>query len=54
MILETGHVIDPKNQISAIRDVAIKHGRIAAVAENIDAAKGKRVVNVSGLYLSRA
>ncbi|HUA84892.1 MAG TPA: hypothetical protein VMB85_13610 [Bryobacteraceae bacterium] len=52
MILKGGHVIDPKNQISGRRDVAIKDGKIAAVAANIDAAKGKQLVNVSGLYVT--
>ena len=52
MILKGGHVIDPKNQISGRRDVAIKGGKIAAVAANIDAAKGKQLVNVSGLYVT--
>ena len=51
MILKGGHVIDPKNHISAVRDVAIKDGKIAAVAENIDPAKGKQVVDVAGLYV---
>ncbi len=32
LLLKGGHVIDPRNKISAVRDVAIKDGRIAAVA----------------------
>jgi len=31
LLLRGGHVIDAKNKISAIRDVAIRDGRIAAV-----------------------
>jgi hypothetical protein len=30
-----GHVIDAKNHVSAIGDVAVKEGKIAAVAERI-------------------
>ena len=32
LLLQGGHVIDAKNSISAVRDVAIKDGKIAAVA----------------------
>ena len=52
LLLKGGHVIDPKNKISAVRDVAIKDGRIAAVAPDIPAAQGRKVVNVSGLYVT--
>src|SRR5688572_12164603 len=52
LLLKGGHVIDPKNKISAVRDVAIRGGRIAAVAADIPAAKGRKVVNVAGLYVT--
>jgi dihydroorotase len=50
-ILKGGHVIDPKNQISAVRDVAIKDGKIAAVAANIAASQGRQIINVPNLYV---
>ena len=31
LLLRGGHVIDAKNQVDAVRDVAIKDGKIAAV-----------------------
>ena len=37
LLLTGGHVIDPANEIDAIRDVAIRNGRIARVAESIPA-----------------
>lgn len=52
LLLKGGHVIDGRNKLSAVRDVAIKDGRVAAVAANIDAAKALRTVNVSGLYVT--
>jgi dihydroorotase len=52
LLLKGGHVIDPKNKISAPRDVAVKDGRIAAVATNIPAAAARKVVNVAGLYVT--
>lgn len=51
ILLKGGHVIDPKNGISAKRDVAIFGGAIADVAPSLDAAKARRVVDVSGLYV---
>ena len=51
LLLKGGHVIDPKNQISAIRDVAIAGAKIAAVAENIPASQARRSVDVSTLYV---
>lgn len=51
VLLKNGHVIDPKNNINAVRDVAIKDQKIAAVEANIDAAKAKKVVDVKGLYV---
>ena len=29
LLLKGGHVIDPTNEIDGVRDVGIKHGRIA-------------------------
>ncbi len=52
LLLKNGHVIDPKNNINEIRDVAITAGKIAAVAKNIPAAQAKRVVDATGLYVT--
>lgn len=52
LVLKGGHVIDPKNGIDAVRDVAIKDHKIAEVAEHIQAGAGAKVVDVSGLYVT--
>jgi dihydroorotase len=52
LLLKGGHVIDPKNRISAVRDVAIAQGKIAEVAPSIAASRAKKVVNVAGLYVT--
>lgn len=52
LLLRGGHVIDGKNRINAVRDVAIAGGRIAAVAANIDPKRAKQVVDASGLYVT--
>lgn len=52
LLLRGGHVIDPRNEIDAVRDVAIKDGKIAAVAAKIDPAEAGKTVDVSGLYVT--
>jgi dihydroorotase len=52
LLLKGGHVIDPKNKISARRDVAIKDGKIAAVEANIPPEKAAKTVNAAGLYVT--
>ena len=51
LLLKGGHVIDPKNNIDGVRDVAIREGKIAAVAPSI-AGQAKRVADVTGLYVT--
>ena len=52
LLLQGGHVIDPGNGISAVRDVAIKDGLVAAVAQRLDPAAARKVVNLAGLYVT--
>ncbi len=51
LVIKGGHVIDPKNQIDGIMDVAISDGVIAALAQNIDTAQTAQVVHAQGLYV---
>jgi len=52
LLLKGGHVIDGRNNLSAVRDVAIKDKKIAAVAANIPAAQATKTVDVSDLYVT--
>lgn len=52
LLLKGGHLIDPRNRINAVRDVAIRDGRIARVGENLPADGARRVVDVTGLYVT--
>jgi dihydroorotase len=52
LLLKGGHVIDARNGIDAVRDVAIKDGKIAAVAANIPATQATKTVNAAGLYVT--
>jgi dihydroorotase len=51
LLLKGGHVIDARNRLSAVRDVAIKDGKVAAVAADIPAAGALKTVDVTGLYV---
>jgi dihydroorotase len=52
LLLKGGHVVDPKNNLSAVADVAIRDGRIAAVAATIDPAGAFKTIDVSGLVVT--
>jgi dihydroorotase len=52
LLLKGGRVIDPKNRINRVMDLAVAGGKIAKVAENIPAAQAKRTADVSGLYVT--
>lgn len=52
VLLKGAHVIDPKNGIDEVRDVAIKNGKILAVEKRIDAAAAEKVVDVSTLIVT--
>src|SRR6186713_1771882 len=52
ILLKGGHVIDPKNKIDANVDVGIAGGRICKVAANIPADSAKKVIDVTGMYVT--
>src|SRR5689334_5090341 len=52
LLLHGGHVIDAKNKISAVLDVAVRDGKVAQVAARIDPSKALKVVDASGLYVT--
>ena len=51
LLIQGGHVIDAKNRVSAVRDVAIQGGKIAAVAPHLDPKDALKTVNAAGLYV---
>jgi dihydroorotase len=52
VLLKGGHVIDPRNGIDGVMDVAIASGKIARVARDIPAASARQVVDGRGLYVT--
>jgi dihydroorotase len=51
LLIRNGHVIDPKNGIDAVTDVAIAAGKIARVASGLAPPAARRVVDATGLYV---
>ncbi|HEY1010164.1 MAG: amidohydrolase/deacetylase family metallohydrolase [Daejeonella sp.] len=52
IIIKGGHVIDPKNNINRVMDVAIANGKVAKIATGIDASQASSVVNAEGMYVT--
>ncbi|WP_345269846.1 amidohydrolase/deacetylase family metallohydrolase [Nibrella viscosa] len=52
LVIKGGHLIDPKNNINEVMDVAITDGRVVQIAKNIDATGAKQVVAAKGLYVT--
>jgi len=51
LVLQGGHLVDPRNNIDACNDLAIVDGRIAAVGPDLDTT-GATVVDVTGLCVT--
>src|SRR5260370_36470177 len=52
LLIKGGHVIDAKNNLSAVRDVAISNRKVAEVAPNIAASKALKVIDATGLFVT--
>src|ERR1700735_2803860 len=52
LLLQGGHVLDDKNHIDAIMDVALRNGKVAKVAEHIPASDALKAIDVKGLYVT--
>jgi dihydroorotase len=51
LLIRNGRVIDPKNGIDAVMDVAVSGAKIARVAPNIDPSLAQRVADATGLHV---
>lgn len=51
LVIRSGHVIDPKNSVDAVMDIAVNAGKIVKVAKNIDTKQAKQTVNAQGFYV---
>lgn len=52
LLLKGGHVIDVKNNINGIMDIAISNGKIARVSANIPKDEANKIIDASGLVVS--
>lgn len=52
ILIQNGHVFDPKNEIDQLMDVAIAEGKIFRVAKNISETEAIKVIDASGMYVS--
>jgi len=52
LLIDNGHVIDPKNGVNGTMDVAIAEGKIVQVAEEIPSEGAKKRVDADGLYVT--
>lgn len=51
-VIKGGHVIDPKNNVDDILDVAVRDGKVALVAKDIDVNEGKQIIDARGLFVT--
>lgn len=51
LLIRGGHVLDPRNGVDAVMDVAVANGKIAQVAPGIDPARAARVADATGLHV---
>ncbi len=52
LLLRGGHVIDARNRIDAVMDVAIKDGRIARVAPGLSSGDAIKTIDVRGMVVT--
>lgn len=52
IVIKGGHVIDPKNNINEVMDVAIRDGKIENVAKKIEPDPDSKVVDAQGMYVT--
>ena len=52
ILFKGAHLIDPKNKIDSKMDVGIVNGRIARVANDIPIGSAKKIIDVTGFYIT--
>jgi len=52
IVLKGGHMIDPKNNIDEVMDLAIADGKIAQVAKTIDETGAAKVIDATNMYVT--
>ena len=51
LLIKNGHLIDAKNDLDQVMDVALLDGKVAEVSTSIPGEKAKKVIDATGLYV---
>jgi dihydroorotase len=52
LLLKGGHLIDPKNKIDDVIDIAITNGIVSRIDKQIDPSLSRKVISLEGLYVA--
>jgi dihydroorotase len=52
IVIKGGYVVDPKNNIHEVMDIAVADGKIISIAKKIDTTGARQVVNAKGMYVT--
>lgn len=52
ILIKNGHLIDSKNAIDTVMDVAVNDGKVALVERTISASRAKTVIDAKGLFVT--
>ncbi len=52
IVIKGGHVIDPKNELNEVMDIAVNNGKIVRIAKNINPKEAVQVVDAKGLFVT--
>ena len=52
LLIQGGHLVDPRSGINGTRDLAIADGKIAAIAPKIDPAAAAKTIDARGLFVT--
>lgn len=52
LLLKGAHIIDPKNKINGLADIAVRGDTIVAIAKNLDASRAQQIIDVTGMYIT--
>jgi N-acetylglucosamine-6-phosphate deacetylase len=51
LLIRNGHVIDARNGINGVMDVAVAGGKVARLGANIDPSLARRVADATGMFV---
>jgi len=52
LVIKGGYVVDPKNNVHEVMDIAVADGKIVSIAKKIDTTGALQVINAKGMYVT--